>query len=160
MESAGLHAEPGQQSLSVGRTRFRTGRKTDSKPAPADGSDSRRDRPGKSQSAASAARARRNSDRANAGRNQSRARRTLAAARPGAANEKRTGSIAGKNRGCAGGLQEMASERSAATLRRQFSPWRGEVSEEAPLRARVEHADGRNHEACSERFATNANRDL
>src|SRR5207247_7031222 len=95
-----------------------------------------------------------------AARYQSRARRTHSARRPDATNEEGIGAVSGKNRGCSGGLQKMAPERSAAAFRRRFSDRRGEVSKEAAFRARVGLVDGRNHEAGAGRLTGNANRHL
>src|SRR5437667_341414 len=46
-------------------------------------------------------------------------------------------------------LKKVAPERCVATLRRQFSSWRGEVPEEAAFRARVGSVDGRDYGACA-----------
>ena len=62
LESAGLHAEPGQQPLFAGCTRFRPRGKANSKFAPAHGENSARHRKGEGEPPASATRSHGDSD--------------------------------------------------------------------------------------------------
>jgi hypothetical protein len=56
-----------------------------------------------------------------------------------------------------GDYKNLASKRSVATLRRQFSTRRREVSKEAAIRTRFGPVDGRDHEARAGRPAKDAN---
>ncbi len=66
----------------------------------------------------------------------------------------------GKNSEGAGRLQEMAAGRFAAALEWQLPHWRGEVSQEAALRARLRFIDRGNHEARARRSEGDTDRDL
>ena len=124
------------------------------------GDDSHRHRAGGKKFEASAARSHGNRDRAITGCDFPRAGRAQSFAQSSAATRKRAGSEPGKNSKGAARLQEMAAGRFVAALERQLPHWRGEVSKEAALRARLRFIDRGNHETRACRSEGYTERDL